>query len=153
MNGDTDTERDRERGWRTLGGGGGHTGDGKPALFLFAFHLHPWPYRPIGLGAKPRALEGNKKTKCLCCSHPSLIIPLLFFFSLSLLSISRYCPKCQRKSDTSACCASQIDRAGAAAEKAALATGPISTASSSRLLSLAGWELGVERGGGQGVRW
>lgn len=34
---------------------GGHTGDGKPALFLFAFHLHPWPYRPIGLGAKPRA--------------------------------------------------------------------------------------------------
>lgn len=37
------------------------------------------------------------------------------------------------------------------AEKAALATGPISSSSSSRLLSLAGWELGVERGGGQGV--
>lgn len=50
------TEWDWERGEGDLkGGGGGHTGDGKPALFLFAFHLHPWPYRPIGLGAKPRA--------------------------------------------------------------------------------------------------
>lgn len=37
------------------------------------------------------------------------------------------------------------------AEKAALATGPISSSSSSCLLSLAGWKLGVEGGGGQGV--
>ena len=63
MNGETATqhhkqprEQDRVR-QRKRGGGlrGAHTGDGKPALFLFAFHLHPWPYRPIGLGAKPRA--------------------------------------------------------------------------------------------------
>ena len=64
--------------------------------------------------------------------------PSVFLFSFSP-SISRYCPKCQRKSDTSACCASQIDRTGVGAEKTALEAGPIS--------SLAGWRrLGCGRG-------
>lgn len=55
---ESESEREREREGRGTEGGTHthtHTGDGKPALFLFAFHLHPWPYRPIGLGAKPRA--------------------------------------------------------------------------------------------------
>lgn len=54
--------------------------------------------------------------------------PFCFSFLSFLPSISRYCPKCQQRSDTSACCASQIDRAAAAAEKTALAAGPISSA-------------------------
>lgn len=72
---------------------------------------------------------------------------LLFFFSLFLPSISRYCPKCQRKSDTSACCVSQIDQTGAGAEKTALVAGPISTPL--RLLGC----MGRSRGGGGGRCW
>lgn len=53
--------------------------------------------------------------------------PSVFLFSFSP-SISRYCPKCQRKSDTSAFCVSQIDRTGAGAEKTALVAGSISSA-------------------------
>lgn len=53
-----------------------------------------------------------KRQKCLSCTHPSLIIPLLYFFFSPHPERSWYCPKCQSRSDTSACCALLIDCAG-----------------------------------------